>query len=100
MLSVILASTSQRTILEFNHIVPLGTHSSTNPLPYQEKMEATETTKPKKTRNRKTTYDATYCISLTSGQLQQLHDQSAMHRMPISKMIREAITEYVNKGRI
>jgi hypothetical protein len=23
-----------------------------------------------------------------------------MHRMPISKMIREAITEYVNKGRI
>ncbi len=63
-------------------------------------MEATETTKPKKTRNRKTIYDTSYCVNLTSGQLQQLHDQSALLNMPISKMIREAITEYVNKGRI
>ena len=54
----------------------------------------------KKTRKRVLKYDTTYCFNLSKSQLTALTEYAKFHNVSISKSIRNAITEMMNKGRI
>jgi len=54
----------------------------------------------KKTRKRVLKYDTTYCFNLSKSQLTALTEYAKFNNVSISKSIRNAITEMMNKGRI
>ena len=54
----------------------------------------------KKTRKRVLKFDTTYCFNLSKSQLTALTEYAKFHNVSISKSIRNAITEMMNKGRI
>jgi hypothetical protein len=55
---------------------------------------------PKRTRNKIVRYDTTYCFNLSKSQLTALTEYAKFNNVSISKSIRNAITEMMNKGRI
>ena len=57
-------------------------------------------TAPKRTRNKIVKYDTSYCFNLSSEQLQHLQDYSKLNQISMSKVLRDALTEYVNKRRL
>lgn len=57
-------------------------------------------TRVKKTRNKITKYDTTYCFNLSKSQLEGLQDYSKLNQISMSKVLRDALTEYVNKRRL
>lgn len=54
----------------------------------------------KKKRAKKVNYDTSYCFDLSKDQLAGLQDFSKMEQKPMAKIIRESITEYINKRRL
>ena len=51
----------------------------------------------KKTRNKKTNFETTYCFAISKAQLIILKDFSKTENKSIAKIIREALTEKINK---
>jgi|APFre7841882793_1041355.scaffolds.fasta_scaffold61238_2 hypothetical protein len=56
-----------------------------------------ELEKIKRTRNKKTNFETSYCFSLSKIQLIALKDFSKKENKSISKVIRESITNQINK---
>lgn len=56
-----------------------------------------EIEKIKRTRNKKTNFETTYCFKLTKTQLTILKDFSKTENKSVAKIIRESIAEKINK---